>query len=63
MRRRRAVLMQGGALALLVAGEAFGVADAVADEASPFDAKTLADALARLGSAPVDSRERLFRRL
>jgi sulfur-oxidizing protein SoxY len=54
---RRHLLRQGGALALLVSCGVATLDEALAAEASGFDAKTLDDALASLGSKPVDSKD------
>jgi sulfur-oxidizing protein SoxY len=54
---RRHLLRQGGALALLVSCGIVSLDEALAAEASGFDAKTLDEALASLGSKPVDSKD------
>ncbi|HZV92628.1 MAG TPA: thiosulfate oxidation carrier protein SoxY, partial [Caldimonas sp.] len=54
---RRHLLRQGGALALLVSCGVATLDEALAAEASGFDAKTLDDALASLGAKPADSKD------
>ena len=54
---RRHLLRQGGALALLVSCGVVTLDEALAAEASGFDAKTLDDALASVGGKPVDSKD------
>lgn len=54
---RRELLKQGGLLALLVGCGAITAEQALAADVPGFDAKTLAGALAALGSKPVDSKE------
>jgi sulfur-oxidizing protein SoxY len=54
---RRHLLRQGGALALLVACGVVTLDEALAAEASGFDAKTFDEALASLGSKPAESKE------
>ena len=54
---RRHLLRQGGALALLVSCGIVSLDEALAAEASGFDAKTLDEALASLGSKPADSKD------
>ncbi len=55
---RRQLLRQGGALALLVSTGIATLEQALAaGEASGFDAKTLDEALASIGSKPADSKD------
>lgn len=54
---RRDLLKQGSLLAMMVGCGLLTTRQALAAEASGFDAKTLAEALKSLGSAPVDSKE------
>ena len=54
---RRDLLKQGSLLAMLVGCGLLTTRQAMAAEAAGFEAKTLADALKSLGSAPTDSKE------
>ena len=54
---RRDLLKQGSLLAMMVGCGLLTTRQAMAAEASGFDAKTLAEALKSLGSAPTDSKE------
>ena len=54
---RRDILKQGGLLAMLVNCGMLTMQQALAAEASGFDAKTMADALKALGGTPTDSKD------
>ncbi len=54
---RRAILKQGGLLAMLVSGGIFTVSQALAASAPGFEARNLADALKLLGGTPADSKD------
>ncbi len=54
---RRAILKQGGLLAMLVSGGILTVPQALAASPPGFEARNLADALKLLGGTPADSKD------